>query len=90
LLRYREEWHRDSNTRMIPDAIEVNLTKERAELEARPRPGTIEQRQLLRIRAHWPMRSLTFAPGATHTDASLMQARLSGSLMRRISLSTKA
>lgn len=36
---------------MIPDAIEIRLTrKERAELEARLRAGTTEQRQLLRIR----------------------------------------
>jgi transposase len=36
---------------MIPDAIEVRLTpKERAELEARLRAATTEQRQLLRIR----------------------------------------
>jgi len=36
---------------VIPDAIEVHLTrKERAELEARLRAGTTEQRQLLRIR----------------------------------------
>src|SRR6185295_15401137 len=36
---------------MIPDAIEVRLKpKERAELEARLRASTTEQRQLLRIR----------------------------------------
>jgi len=36
---------------MIPDAIEVRLKpKERAELEARLRAATTEQRQLLRIR----------------------------------------
>src|SRR5262249_59038051 len=36
---------------MIPDAIEVRLNrKERAELEARLRAATTEQRQLLRIK----------------------------------------
>src|SRR5207244_12604081 len=36
---------------MVPDAIEVRLKpKERAELEARLRASTTEQRQLLRIR----------------------------------------
>ncbi len=36
---------------MIPDAIEVRLKpKERAELEARLRATTTEQRQLLRMR----------------------------------------
>src|SRR5262245_24003258 len=36
---------------MIPDAIEVRLSrKERAELEARLRAATTEQRQLLRIK----------------------------------------
>ena len=47
---------------MIPDAIEVRLKpKERAELEARLRAATTEQRQLLRIRIVLEAAEVSFA-----------------------------
>ena len=67
---------------MIPDAIEVNLTrKERAELEARLRAGTTEQRQLLRIRIvleaaeGWGTRDIARELDTTPTTVSLWRGR---------------
>src|SRR5215470_844208 len=67
---------------MIPDAIEVNLTrKERAELEARLRAGTTEQRQLLRIRIvleaaeGWGTREIARELDTTPTTVSLWRGR---------------
>jgi transposase len=67
---------------MIPDAIEVNLTrKERAELEARLRAGTTEQRQLLRIRIvleaaeGWGTRDIARELDTTPTTVSLWRRR---------------
>ena len=67
---------------MIPDAIEVHLTrKERAELEARLRAGTTEQRQLLRIRIvleaaeGWGTRDIARELDTTPTTVSLWRGR---------------
>lgn len=67
---------------MIPDAIEVHLTrKERAELEARLRAGTTEQRQLLRIRIvleaaeGWGTRDIARELETTPTTVSLWRGR---------------
>jgi transposase len=67
---------------MIPDAIEVNLTrKEGAELEARLRAGTTEQRQLLRIRIvleaaeGWGTRDIARELDTTPTTVSLWRGR---------------
>src|SRR5262249_2909757 len=67
---------------MIPDAIEVHLTrKERAELEARLRAGTTEQRQLLRIRIvleaaeGWGTRDIARELETTPTTVSLRRGR---------------
>jgi transposase len=67
---------------MIPDAIEVHLTrKERAELEARLRAGTTEQRQLLRIRIvleaaeGWGTRDIARELEITPTTVSLWRGR---------------
>ena len=67
---------------MIPDAIEVNLTrKERAELEARLRARTTEQRQLLRIQIvleaaeGWGTRDIARELDTTPTTVSLWRGR---------------
>jgi transposase len=67
---------------MIPDAIEVHLTrKERVELEARLRAGTTEQRQLLRIRIvleaaeGWGTRDIARELDTTPTTVSLWRGR---------------
>jgi transposase len=67
---------------MIPDAIEVHLTrKERAELEAQLRAGTTEQRQLLRIRIvleaaeGWGTRDIARELDTTPTTVSLWRGR---------------
>jgi transposase len=67
---------------MIPDAIEVHLTrKERVELEARLRAGTTEQRQLLRIRIvleaaeGWGTRDIARELETTPTTVSLWRGR---------------
>lgn len=67
---------------MIPDAIEVHLTrKERAELEARLRAGTTEQRQLLRIHIvleaaeGWGTRDIARELDTTPTTVSLWRGR---------------
>jgi len=67
---------------MIPDAIEVHLTrKERGELEARLRAGTTEQRQLLRIRIvleaaeGWGTRDIARELDTTPTTVSLWRGR---------------
>src|SRR5215467_4552744 len=67
---------------MIPDAIELHLTrKERAELEARLRAGTTEQRQLLRIRIvleaaeGWGTRDIARELDTTPTTVSLWRGR---------------
>jgi len=67
---------------MIPDAIEVHLSrKERAELEARLRAGTTEQRQLLRIRIvleaaeGWGTRDIARELETTPTTVSLWRGR---------------
>lgn len=67
---------------MILDAIEVHLTrKERAELEARLRAGTTEQRQLLRIRIvleaaeGWGTRDIARELDTTPTTVSLWRGR---------------
>jgi len=67
---------------MIPDAIEVHLTrKERAELEARLRAGSTEQRQVLRISIvleaadGWGTRDIARELETTPTTVSLWRGR---------------
>ena len=67
---------------MIPEAIEVRLKpKERAELEARLRAATTEQRQLLRIRIvleaaeGWGTREIARELDTTPTTVSLWRGR---------------
>jgi transposase len=67
---------------MIPDAIEVRLSrKERAELEARLRAGTTEQRELLRMRIvleaaeGWGTRDIARELETTPTTVSLWRGR---------------
>jgi transposase len=67
---------------MIPDAIEVHLTrKERAELEARLRAGSTEQQQVLRIRIvleaaeGWGTRDIARELDTTPTTVSLWRGR---------------
>ena len=67
---------------MIPDAIEVRLKpKARAELEARLRAATTEQRQLLRIRIvleaaeGWSTREIARELDTTPTTVSLWRGR---------------
>jgi FixJ family two-component response regulator len=72
---------------MIPEAIEVRLKpKERAELEARLRAATTEQRQLLRIRIvleaaeGWGTREIARELDTTPTTVSLRRGRFARGL----------